>query len=201
MRIETVEAVPAWVILLFIFSLAIAGLLFFNIYQFRSRRELKAKVAAHTKSLADRELHLQTILKNIPGFVYQLKRHPDGRYSFPYVSEGIKIMNLSPEELQNNPDLFFDAINPDDRKQIINVTEKLAKTLSSWKGGFRVEQTDGKHIWIEAHDSPEKLEDESILWTGFAVDTTETKEAELELKKAKEEAEVANQEKIHFWQI
>jgi len=198
MRIETVEAVPAWIMPLFISALAIAGLLFFSFYQFRTRRQLETKVAERTKTLANRELHLRTILKNIPGFIYQLKKHPDGRYSFPYVSEGIEIMNLSAEELQNNPDRFFDVMHPDDRTKIINVTEKLAKTLSPWQGGFRVEQSDGKYIWIEAHDAPVKLEDGSILWTGFAVDVTEQKEAELELKKAKEEAEVANQAKNTF---
>jgi PAS domain S-box-containing protein len=198
MRIETVEAVPAWVIPIFISALAIAGLLFYSFYQFRSRRQLEAKVAERTKTLADRELHLRTILKNIPGFIYQLKRHPDGRYSFPYVSEGITIMNLTAEELQNNPNLFFDVMHPDDRAKIIDVTEKYAKTLSPWKGGFRVEQTGGNYIWIEAHDIPVKLEDGSVLWTGFAVDVTDKKEAEFELKKAKEEAEVANQAKNTF---
>ena len=198
MRIETVETVPAWLYPLLISAFAIAGLLFYSFYQFRSRRQLEAKVAERTKSLENRELQLRTILQNIPGFIYQLKRHPDGRYSFPYLSEGIKIMNLSVEEVQNNPDLFFEVMHPEDRSKIIDVTEKLAKTLSPWQGGFRVEQPDGKYIWIEAHDAPVKLDNGSILWTGFAVDITDKKEAEFELKKAKEEAEVANQAKNTF---
>jgi PAS domain S-box-containing protein len=126
---------------------------------------------------------LKKLTEQAPGALYQFQMHPDGRYSLPYVSsEAECLFELSPAEMMNDASLFFDCVHEDDRAAFIQSVEDSAASLKPWHFEFRVSLPEQGIRWREGRSNPEKLEDGSILWHGYASDITERKQLEKEFQ-------------------
>jgi PAS domain S-box-containing protein len=164
--------------------------------------EIRSREAS-LKKLADaREeaLHrLQKIAGRIPGVVFQFHWRADGSFCFPFASEAIgEIYGVSPEEVRDDASKAFARHHPDDSKSIATSIRQSAKDLTPWNQEFRICSADGKVRWVAGSSVPQREADGSTLWHGFLADVTERKQAENELKHAKEAAEAANQAKTRF---
>ncbi|MCH7541150.1 MAG: PAS domain-containing protein, partial [Proteobacteria bacterium] len=60
------------------------------------------------------ERRLADIAANMPGSIFRRVLHPDGKISFPYTTIET-IHGLDPKAIMEDPDVFIDAIHPDDR--------------------------------------------------------------------------------------
>jgi signal transduction histidine kinase/ActR/RegA family two-component response regulator len=127
--------------------------------------------------------------------LYQFMRKPDGTYCVPYSSEGVQeIFGCTPEQVRDDFDPIFRAIFPDDQNKIVQTIDESTKSLSQWMCEYRV-QLPGQPIkWIFGNSIPEKMADGSIVWTGYNVDVTYRKRAELE--KAELEAQLLQAQKM-----
>lgn len=132
---------------------------------------------------------LQNISEDVPGVIYQYQRCPKGRYSFPYVSQGIQaLFNLTPAQVQDKPELVLAQMHPDDRDAMWASVLESAHTLQPWKLEFRLMQAQGVR-WIAGRAQPKKLDDGCILWHGFVTDITDGKKSEADLQAANDELE------------
>ncbi len=130
------------------------------------------------------------IAKHLPGFIYQYHLQNDNSSYFPFASDGIKdIYGVTPEEVNKNAKVVFDAIHPDDLQKVVDSIFESAKNMTHWHESYRVILPSGNTIWVEGKSTPQKLEDGSVLWHGYIHDITKVKNYELSLIKAKEEAE------------
>ena len=131
--------------------------------------EAQAKIKDNQKLLAN-------LFAHVPGMVYQYKTDPNGSFSFPFVSDGIKdIYETTPEQVYENATLLFNSMPPDDLDRINRSIEESTRTLQPWQQEYRV-NLPGKGLrWLSGHSQPEKLIDGSILWHGFISDITERK--------------------------
>jgi len=126
---------------------------------------------------------LEQLTRNLPGFVYQLQRDPNGRWHYPYASEGVrKIFGVTPEEVTADAATLLGRIHPDDYHRVMEESLQSASHLEPWVGRFRMIHHDGRLLWIESRDTAQKLPDGSIIWTGYANDITEYKELEEALR-------------------
>ncbi len=115
----------------------------------------------------------------LPGMVYQFRMYPDGRWCFPYASEGIRpLFGLSPEDVRNDAAPLFNTLYPEDRQGICDSVHESARNLTLWHRQFRVVQKNGNIIWVEGQAQPERLEDGSTLWHGFDSDITHRRRVE-----------------------
>ena len=125
---------------------------------------------------------LQKLTNNVPGVLYQYRLYPDGRISFPYLSNGIEDMYEIPsDELLNDASIVFNRIHEDDLAMIQASIEDSAKTMKDWDIEVRVNLPKKGLRWIAGHAKPEKLEDGSILWNGYLNDITERKSTDEKL--------------------
>ena len=144
------------------------------------------------------ELRYQRVVLNVPGMVYEVVRHGDGSFSFPFVSEGCReILGVEPEQIQNDPDLAMRAFHPEDRVSYEESVAESAATLHPWKWEGRFVLSSGEVKWVQGAARPERQENGDTLWEGVLMDITERKRSD-EFQRAKEEAERANVAKSEF---
>lgn len=131
-----------------------------------------------------RESHetLNKLSIQVPGAIFQFQQFPDGSMLFPYASKGIEnIYGISPIEIQNDASKVFERIHPDDIEELIASINKSYQTLEDWNKEFRVNLPERGMRWALGRSRPEKQPDGSVIWNGYLMDITESKEKEKEL--------------------
>ncbi len=122
---------------------------------------------------------LEQLARQVPGMVYQFRLRPDGTIAFPFVSEASRsIYQLSPTEIQANPFLLFDCIEPDASEMVWQSIIDSAKDLTRWSQEFQVNLPDGTSRYLLGDSQPQRESDGSILWHGFVTDITQRKRLE-----------------------
>jgi len=142
----------------------------------------------------------QRIAANVPGMVYQFVLHPDGSMAFPFVSDGAReLYGIEPAAIMENAMVLVETIHAEDREDFSASVAASAQTMEPWKwaGRYLHVQT-GDYSWIEGASRPHLEPNGDILWDGLLVDITHRKQAETELRLAKEEAEAATLAKSQF---
>ena len=131
------------------------------------------------KALQEQNTRFTKLAANTPGMLFQFLKHPDGTYCVPFSSDGISdIFGCSLKEVRTDFSPIVRAIFPEDLLKVIKSIEESANNLSLWQCEYRV-QLPGQEIrWLWGQSTPEKLEDGSILWSGYNTDVTERKMAE-----------------------
>jgi PAS domain S-box-containing protein len=128
------------------------------------------------------ERQFQTIVANVPGVVYRRILHPDGRISYPYLSEGVKrLLGVDAEAVRADPSLMLGTIDPRDKPMFDREIERSARELSSYELEMRNITTAGEERWVRSVAQTSRLEDGSIVWNGLILDITDRKRAEREL--------------------
>jgi two-component system, sensor histidine kinase and response regulator len=158
------------------FTLLILGLALISAF-------IDRKFSAQTAQLEDSEARYATIVANAPGAVYQMVLRPDGSIALPFISKGSHdVYGLEPQELQQDPSLFIDAIHPEDRPDYDRSLAESAATLSpcEWEG--RVNLRSGEQKWLRKASRPQRQTNGDIVWDGLLLDITERKRAEEELR-------------------
>ncbi len=161
-------------------------------------RDITNRVRARA-ALADSEQRLAMVAQNIPGAAFQCVLHPNGRFSYSYVSPGVRhLFGLEPAEVMRNGLCLQRTIHPDDRGKIRAEFRRSAERMSRFEGEMRVVAPDGTVRWVRAIARPRKRSDGVVVWEGLFLDETRKHEAEIALRRAKDDAEFANRVKSEF---
>ncbi|HEU5080855.1 MAG TPA: ATP-binding protein [Opitutaceae bacterium] len=159
-------------------------------------------VTEHKKALAARAealARLEKIASQVPGMVYQFRMRPDGTFSFPYVSEGVRdICRVAPDEVREDATKAFQVVHPDDMEALLVSIHHSAATLEPWRHEYRMRGPQGEERWVFGNSIPEREPDGSVLWHGFVTDITERKRMERSLAQARDEALAASRLKSEF---
>ena len=123
---------------------------------------------------------LQDLSNNIPGFIYQFQLFADGRTCMPYASKGItEIFGVSPESVATDASAIFSVIHPEDFESFNQSIQESARAMSDWHSDFRIVTAHNRIRWIHAHSKPQKQNDGSMMWNGYASDVTGLKNISL----------------------
>lgn len=128
---------------------------------------------------------IENITRQIPGFAYQFLLKPDGSHCFPYVSEGINsTIQVTAEEAMGDSSTVFVKTHPDDLGPLFELIDTSARELSNFVAECRFFLADGTPCWIAANALPQRLEDGSVLWHGYACDVTDRKQQEQAIRQS-----------------
>jgi two-component system, NarL family, sensor histidine kinase UhpB len=139
--------------------------------------------------LRDSEDRFRGLAVNLPGMVFQLERSQDGALRFLYVSEGSsKLIGIGVRLLTSSFNNFFDAIEPGDRASFLAAIDESAANVATlnWEGRIRARNR-LKPRWVNLHSVPQRFNDGTIHWHGFASDITRGKENEATLRRSREQ--------------
>ncbi|MGM0702599.1 MAG: PAS domain S-box protein [Pseudomonadota bacterium] len=129
------------------------------------------------------EQRLAKLSDQLPGFIYQYRLSANGEGSFPYASHRSReIYGADPEALRESDARAFHVIHDDDVQRVVESIWESAETLSAWQCEYRVNHPDGHQLWVRGMATPERLDDDSVLWHGFICDITRQKQTQLELQ-------------------
>lgn len=147
------------------------------------------------------------------GFLSKLSENSDQVYwlsspdfkKIQYISPAYeKIWGRSREELYSNPESWITFLHPEDSRRqhpVREMAEKIALIgeAARFSAQYRIVRPDGEVRWVMDKGFP-VFDYNGVCCgaTGVAVDITQEKKHEFELKKAKEDAEAANRAKIVF---
>lgn len=126
---------------------------------------------------------LRVIVSQIPGVVFQYRVGADGHHSLPFVSDAAReVWGLAPDTLASAADGLVDALHKDDRAGFAASLQTSASTLEPWHLECRIRHPRRGLRWMHMDAVPEAAADGSLTWQGFAMDITEAKNAESELR-------------------
>jgi PAS domain S-box-containing protein len=139
-------------------------------------------------SLRLMERQLRAIGDNLPGGVlYRLVDMPDGHGYFDYVSAGFsRLFELNAEEVSRDITPLYDRLHPEDREGFLAAQRRATEKLSPFRHACRFLLPGGRIRWVRWHSSPERTPDHGLIWRGVALDITEHKRMEEELRISEE---------------
>ncbi|MEY2631838.1 MAG: hypothetical protein RIR00_492 [Pseudomonadota bacterium] len=128
---------------------------------------------------------IKGIVSQVSGIVFEYKVHADGRAAFPYISEAVQeLCGVAPEEVQINADKLRVRLHPDDLAEFLHSRQESLASLSRWHCEFRIQRNENEYLWLLLNAQPERQDDGSVLWRGFAADITRQKTGEAELERS-----------------
>jgi signal transduction histidine kinase len=126
---------------------------------------------------------LLAIASNTPGLVYQFLLHDDGVQSFPYLSPACrKLLGISARRLRDDPALFLQLIEPQDRQSYLDAMQASARELGDWNWEGRIWIESWHDIkWINLRAAPRRIAGVGVQWEGLMTNITQGKKAEQEI--------------------
>ena len=137
------------------------------------------------------ENRFQKLAANLPGVIYQFLLRSDNSMFFPYISYGCRrLLELEPKAVEQNAQLLFDRIHPDDLQSCLDSMRLSADTLLPWIWEGRILTPSGKMKWVRGISRPEMQSSGDILWDGMIVEITDRVKIEQQLHHSREDLEI-----------
>jgi PAS domain S-box-containing protein len=152
------------------------------------------------QALRTNEARLRNLATAIPGIIYSLLKYRDSSLKFEYINRAVEeIYEMKVEDfLENTEETLLRSIYPEDLEAYQKAVNRSAETLERFRHEWRIITPSGKIKWLQANSQPEARQNGEICWHGIVQDISDRKQAEVELARAKEAAEAANQAKSTF---
>jgi PAS domain S-box-containing protein len=149
-------------------------------------RNLSEQVRGAAGARSQREMTLN-LSAQVPGILYQFRLDTAQRFSFPFISEGVReFLGLEPEAVRADPQLMMNAVHEDDKPAMEASVRQSAATLESWQMEYRMLHPQRGERWFESRSKPQREADGSTLWHGCTLDITKRKRADIALRQGEE---------------
>ncbi|MBD2694000.1 PAS domain S-box protein [Anabaena catenula] len=148
------------------------------------------------KALRKSEQRLSYLLTSSPAMIYSY--NPDD-YSLTFMSENVQnLLGYTAQAVLEEENFWANHIHPEDKEQVFaNLPKLLERNI--YAHNYRFLDADGNYRWIQSElrlirdeaGNPKEV-------VGYSIDITDRKQAEIQLRQAKEAAVAANQAKSIF---
>jgi diguanylate cyclase (GGDEF)-like protein/PAS domain S-box-containing protein len=135
---------------------------------------------------AEQAQQLSHLAAHVPGAIYQLRLDPEsGQFSMPFASNKLfEVFGVHHDEVRADATVLFERLFQEDNNRIMRAVRISARDLTVFRQQFRMCPPGGStdHAeWIEVESTPERMNDGTIVWHGFARLITERRRMEDEL--------------------
>ncbi len=122
--------------------------------------------------IAEEQNSIRKIAQHIPSVLFQLRRTPEGNYSYDFFHTGNYVLpdEISSVELKKNPFLGFDLVHAKDKEKFMTSLEESAEQLKPWMASYRL-QNDAQ-VWHTVNALPELQPNKDVVWYGVYQDIT-----------------------------
>lgn len=118
---------------------------------------------------------LKKVTNNIDSVIFQFEISPEGKMTFPFISDSIYklIPDIDTELLKIDASFIFSFVHPDDSEKLLLSISESRNNLTSWKFKFRQKNDEGIERWIKGSSNPCKKDDGTVVWYGYVLDITD----------------------------
>jgi PAS domain S-box-containing protein len=117
------------------------------------------------------EQRFQALVENLPMVVYVIHAKT---FSPVYISPEVeKLTGYTPEEFYKNPEVWMNAMHPDDANIFYQLLEDWIEKNIAAPVEFRMYHKDGRLRWVEETGTTINLPDGTVLFQGVSRDVTE----------------------------
>jgi len=136
---------------------------------------------------------IQDFLNTAPAVLYEYVLLPDGRSEFLYISPSSKeILGHEPNYFMADMDRMWSLIHPDDLERVKNENLTANKENKIFISYLRTNMPTGSVRWMQVSSKPTNRQVKGgVIWSGYIVDITRSKELEEEKNKLIEELNTA----------
>ncbi|MEP6996538.1 MAG: PAS domain S-box protein [Betaproteobacteria bacterium] len=144
---------------------------------------------ATESALKESEARYEGMTANVPGMVFELLRDAAGKLAFSYVSEGAEALTgVSEAAFTANSAAFFDLVAAAERPHLEATLEASAAQMSNWSWSGRIHpRHESAERWVSIRARPRQVESGAVLWDGVVFDDTQSRLAQVELERSREE--------------
>jgi len=157
---------------------------------------LRRRVRSQTEAIRQNEEKYRSLVANIPDVTWRVEEA--GRVAF--ISPNVeRVLGFTADEVYGRGDHPFRArVHPDDLHKVKGAFQALFATGRGYDVECRVRRKDGEWIWVHDRAVATYEKDDTRYADGLLSDITARKQAEEDMRWAKEAAEAANRAKSDF---
>ncbi len=144
-------------------------------------REMRTDKKLTEDKLLQAEAKYRNLVEQIPAITYIAAL--DDANQVLYISPQIKVLDFTPEQWLETPEMHLAQIHPEDRTRVLNELTKSRANGTPLRCEYRLISRDGTVFWFR--DEASVVRDEtgrSLFLQGILVDITESKQIEAELR-------------------
>jgi two-component system, NarL family, sensor histidine kinase UhpB len=140
-------------------------------------------------ALKESEQRYEGMTSNVPGMVFQLRVDAKGALSFDYVSKGCQpLTGQSEQALRSDANAFFSLIPDSERPNVFATLDGSAAHLGTWTWSGQLRPLhESAEKWISIRARARRTETGDTLWDGLVFDDTQSRLAQLEIERSREE--------------
>ncbi len=185
-------------------------------YDITPQKELRDKLDANrhhleqlvTERTAELEKTLERLKVGEERLSYALEATNDGIWDWDIISNNcytnttyLRMLGYEPDEFPNDAkSLWLDLLHPEDKDRVLAETSRLMEYDEGYEVEFRMRAKDGSYKWILSRRKVVKRDEngKAVRAIGTHTDLTVRKQFEIQLRDAKETAEMASRAKSSF---
>jgi PAS domain S-box-containing protein len=153
--------------------------------------EVTGQVSAR-EALRASEENLRLIAAHVPGALYRIRLHADGRREIDFVSEGVRaLLGIDPAEATRDFGRIGSFRHPEDRERVRAEVEAANRDGLSLLTEYRVVLADGREKWIQQTSSPAAGAEGARVRVGVMLDISARRQAEAQLRASEQRWKLA----------
>ncbi|WP_249322284.1 sensor domain-containing diguanylate cyclase [Halomonas sp. PGE1] len=122
-------------------------------------------------------------IDRLPGVIFQLHRHHDGRLHFPYLAGGgVRLIGIAPERLAEDARPALDRLVEEDYPRLMAALERSVRGQTPVSTRFRLPLKGRGVRWVALRAQPTPADD-GVLWHGMLMDISEQVAEEARLRR------------------
>ncbi len=134
------------------------------------------------------ERRFQAMVEQVPAIAYTWDTtRPTGEAPPVYISPQLEaILGYTPQEWSDHPELWLDAMHPDDRERVRRSSDDADRAGTTFHEEYRIFAKDGRMLWLRDDSLVVARDDDgnAIRAQGVMFDITRQKQAEARLQEA-----------------